>query len=35
MSFKQPLHSNGEVFSLLIIFYLKLINNTHLVRMKG
>ncbi|VEN39014.1 unnamed protein product, partial [Callosobruchus maculatus] len=27
---KQHLNSNGEVFSLLIICWLKLLNNTHL-----
>ncbi|VEN48554.1 unnamed protein product, partial [Callosobruchus maculatus] len=27
---KQRLNSNGEVFSLLIICWLKLLNNTHL-----
>ncbi|VEN48304.1 unnamed protein product, partial [Callosobruchus maculatus] len=30
MVFKQYLNSNGEVFSLLIICLLKLLNNTHL-----
>ncbi|VEN61733.1 unnamed protein product, partial [Callosobruchus maculatus] len=27
---KQQLNSDGEVFSLLIICWLKLLNNTHL-----